>query len=251
MQNLNDFTKKIDEKFAADEEQILAYRESLNHQHEVIAARLGIYAKIADRIINTVIQPRMKKLVSYFKNASLSSSEPNGFDLICRFERIPRFPASTIFDFLVSHDADIKKIDITFSLQILPVFLKFDKSDTLSFSLDDLDESRLAEWVENRLLYFLDTYLKLEHIEQYQKQNIVRDPVCGAQVNKAFAISETGKDSQSYYFCNEDCRVEFVSDSGRYAPFRRLEDGVESHNTGSVEHLSNNGHKSPLSSVSN
>ena len=250
MQNLDNFTKKIDEKLAADEEQILAYRQSLNHRHEVTTTRLAIYVKTANRIINAVIQPRLEKLVSYFKNASLSSSEPDGRDLICRFEKIPRFPASTTFDFLVSHDADIKKIDITFTLQILPVFIKFDKRDTLSFSLDDLDESRVAKWVENRLLYFLDTYLQLEHVEQYQKQNIVRDPVCGAQVNKAFAISEMGKDTQIHYFCNEDCRVEFISNPSIYAQYRRLEESVETHNVASVEHPSDNERKPPLSFVS-
>ena len=64
MQNLNDFTKKIDGKLAADKNQILAYQQSLNRQHEVRTTRLGMYVKIADQIINTVIRPRMEKLVN-------------------------------------------------------------------------------------------------------------------------------------------------------------------------------------------
>jgi YHS domain-containing protein len=171
--------------------------------------------------------------------------------LICQFETRPRFPAATTLGFLVSHDADIENINITYSLQILPVFMSFDKRGAFSSSLDDLDESRLAEWVENRLLYFLDTYLQLAHHEQYQKQNLVHDPVCGTQVNKAFAISESGQGSQRYYFCTEDCRAKFILEADRHGPSRPLEGGAEFHIIGSGKHPRHSAHKSPLSSVSN
>ena len=74
---------------------------------------------------------------------------------------------------------------------------------------------KLVKWVENKFLYFLDTYLQLEHHEQYQKKNLVHDPVCGTQVNKAFAISESARDSQNNYFCTEDCRAKFILEAGR------------------------------------
>jgi YHS domain-containing protein len=250
MQSLNDFTQKIDGKLAAEEEQIVAYQLFLNRQHEARATRLAIYATIAEQVIGTVIRPRVEKLVSYFENASLSSPDANGGHLICRFEKIPRFPASTTLDFLVSHDADIKKIDIAVSLQILPVFMKFDKRGALSISLDDPDESRLAEWVEKMLLNFLDIYFQLAHHEQYQKQNLVHDPVCGVQVNKAFAISESGQDSRRYYFCTEDCRAKFILEADRYGPSRPLEGGAKLHTLGSEKHPPHSDRKSPLSSVS-
>ena len=77
MQNLKDFTQKIDEKFAADKEQILAYQLFLNRQHEARTTRLAIYTKIADRVLDIIIRPRMEKLVSYFENASLSFPDSN------------------------------------------------------------------------------------------------------------------------------------------------------------------------------
>jgi hypothetical protein len=80
MQNLNGFTQKIDGKLAAGEEQIAACQQSLNRQHEGRTTRLGIYVKIADQIINAVIRPRVEKLVSYFKNASISSLDSHGRD---------------------------------------------------------------------------------------------------------------------------------------------------------------------------
>jgi YHS domain-containing protein len=251
MQSLNDFIKKIDGKLAAEEEQILAHQQSLNRQHEVRTTRLGIYTKIADQVLDNVIRPRMERLVSYFENASLSSQDANGRRLICRFEVSPRFPAGTTLDFWVSHDDGIENIDIIWSLQILPVFMKFDKRGALSISLDDPDESRLVEWVEKTLLNFLDIYFQLAHHEQYQKQNLVRDPVCGTQVNKAFAISETCQGSQRYYFCTEDCRAKFILEAERPGPSRPLEGGAELHTIGSEKHPSHSARKSPMSSVSN
>jgi YHS domain-containing protein len=89
--------------------------------------------------------------------------------------------------------------------------VKYDKQDTISFSLGAVDESRCEEWVEQKLLSFLDVYLQLGHIKQYQKQNLVIDPVCGVQVNKAYAITEGAVESQTHFFCGEDCRAKFLS----------------------------------------
>lgn len=225
MQDLLGFTKRIEVRLAADEERNLSDRQRHSRRDQARKEQQAVFTKKADEIMGAVITPRMERLVSYFENASISLADSNGVHCIYRFETRPRFPASITLGFSVSHDADIENCTVAYSLQILPVFLEYDSKDSVSFPLDTVDETQLAGWVEQRLLSFLDTYFQLEHIEQYQKQNLVSDPVCGVQVNKAFAPAEALHGSQSFFFCSEDCRARFVSEPGRYAPSGKREHG--------------------------
>jgi P-type Cu+ transporter len=42
------------------------------------------------------------------------------------------------------------------------------------------------------------------------------DPVCGAKVNEANAVSKHGYAGVMYYFCSTDCRLKFEEDPGKY-----------------------------------
>ncbi len=46
------------------------------------------------------------------------------------------------------------------------------------------------------------------------------DPVCGMTVNSHDAISATGDDDATYYFCGEGCRTTFLAGTGEPAPQR-------------------------------
>lgn len=211
MKNLLEFTQRIENLLAVEEKRNQSLQQELNLQHRRRTERLTFYEEKAGLILGTIIRPRMEKLIGYFENASLSS--PNFASGYCRarFQIRPRFPASTTLGFSVSHDVDMRNLYIKYTLQILPIFVKFDKQDIIEFSIDAVDESKCEKWVEQKLVSFLEVYLQLGHLEQYQKQNLVIDPFCGVQVNKAYAISEGALPSQIHFFCSEDCRVEFIS----------------------------------------
>jgi YHS domain-containing protein len=170
------------------------------------------FAAVADRIAGSILRPRIEQLVSYFDNASVSSPDSGCSHCVCRFESTPRFPASTTLQLSVGHDETVEEMTITYGLEILPVFLEFETRDSLALDIDDPDEERLAQWVDDKLVGFVDTYLKLEHIEQYQRRNIVTDPVCKSRIHKAKAAAEDSFMKRSYYFCSEDCHAKFVAD---------------------------------------
>jgi YHS domain-containing protein len=51
----------------------------------------------------------------------------------------------------------------------------------------------------------------------------VIDPVCGMTIESASAQGRTAYQSNTYYFCSEDCLRAFRSDPGRYAGAERHE----------------------------
>ena len=212
MKSLTGFSGEIERKLALEEEKKQAYQQQLSQRHEMRTDRLEIFSRTAEQIVNEIIRPRMERMVSYFDNASIPSPDCAASHCVARFETRPRYPASVTVEFSVSHDAEIEQVNVIYMLEILPIFFKYEKRDAISFSLADVDTSRCENWVEGKLLAFLDGYLQLEHIEQYQKQNLVTDPVCGMQVNKAFAIAEANLGSQKYYFCTQECHDKFVAE---------------------------------------
>ncbi len=66
------------------------------------------------------------------------------------------------------------------------------------------------------MLGFIDAYVQLQTLEQYQSENLVVDPVCQMRFNKAVAGSELIYEGRTYYFCVDECRRKFVADPQRY-----------------------------------
>ncbi len=219
MQNLSQFIENMERKLSANEEQTEAYRRKLYQQHGVRRERMLLFTEEVDQILDTVIQPRMEKLVGFFENATLKSVDATSADIIrCEsvFESSPQFPAKVSFGFSISHDAEIKTLCIVCDQEILPVFVKYDAQETLLVKPAAANSSLIETWVETKILSFLDTYFQLARIEQYQRGNLVLDPVCGIQVNKAFVIQEALFENQHYYFCSKDCHDEFTADPMKY-----------------------------------
>ncbi len=59
---------------------------------------------------------------------------------------------------------------------------------------------------------------------QLKQTNTVLDPVCGMTVNQRITEIATTIQGQTYYFCAEGCRKEFVADPQKYlnpAPLKK------------------------------
>jgi len=72
------------------------------------------------------------------------------------------------------------------------------------------DEEALAGWVEDRILDFLDTYLRLETHPLYQKVNTVIDIVCGMHITSTSATCSVEQHGRTFYFCSEHCKEAFI-----------------------------------------
>ena len=46
--------------------------------------------------------------------------------------------------------------------------------------------------------------------------NVVRDPVCGMEINVENAVERTEYQGEVFYFCSDQCRNRFDEDPGRF-----------------------------------
>jgi YHS domain-containing protein len=216
MATLEELERRIKQKLAGSEEERRTKQEQLHNGMMELQARLSRYTAVADRLTCEVIRPRLQKLVDCFDNAHLSEEEGGRHSVVCRFEPNDRFPATATLELGITRDGEAHSVELYYSLSILPVFFPFDKEGHLVQLLESVDEDKVATWVEDRILGFLDVYLRLETLESYQAENAVTDPVCGMPLNKVHASAETEYRGAKYYFCVEDCRRKFLAGPDRY-----------------------------------
>lgn len=212
----NDFESRIREKLAASDESRRTRRDGLSHEMNDLDDRLKRYTVVADRLMKAVILPRVGKLLKCFTDAPPPQVEQTRHTLVCRFPHSARFPATAALELSVTRDGDAHNVALEYGLHILPTFVPVNAEAHLVLPLDAVDEAKGAAWVEERILAFVDAYLKLETADPYQQENMVTDSVCGMRINKVNAASELEYNNETYYFCAEQCRRLFEEKPERY-----------------------------------
>lgn len=167
---------------------------------------------VARRLSDKVILPRMEELARHFDNAKIEVLKSDAdFNCLCEFAHTPRFPATVKIGIsLLPGNNDF--LTARYDLNIFPVLMEFNHNSEEVFPLD-CDEESLAGWVEDRILEFIDTYLRLETQPFYQKDNTVIDIVCGMRIPSTSATSTVERHGRIFYFCSEHCKDAFIKEN--------------------------------------
>jgi YHS domain-containing protein len=217
MNDLSDLESRITEKLAAQEAQA---RQHYNHQAERMHEwqdRHDRYTALADHLVRDIIRPRLEKMVSRFDNAQLLCDDRSGrHTCVCSFEHTARFPATARLELAVTRDGSAENIWLLYDLSIVPVYFHFDGQDRMVIPVDLVNDEKVAAWFDDKIMRFLDSYLAVGMVDQYQSENEEIDPVCGMRVNKLYAAEPVKYQGRNYYFCVPACREKFNIDPERY-----------------------------------
>jgi len=217
MDDLDRLEQQVREKLSSVTQRRMVEQKSIRREMEERENRQHAYEDAARRLMDSVIRPRVEKVVAFFQNGTFSSvGAKTESQCSCRFEKTPDFPASTNLSFAVSSDAEVKNAIVTYELEILPIYFQFQGHDQLVMPIGGIDDRCVAVWVESKLLGFVDAYVRLQTLDQYQVENQVTDPVCAMRINRAAAFKSASYEGKTYYFCAEGCHERFVAEPGRY-----------------------------------
>lgn len=223
MSDLTELEHLIQERLDAAAARRRANHESLCREMEEHEQRRSKFDTMAQRLTDNVIRPRLIKLVGLFSNAQLFDIDRAiGYGCVCHFAHTPEYPASTTLSISIVSDIGMENTIITYQLEILPIFFKFEGHDQLVVPVDAIADEAVESWVNEKVLGFTDTYLQLQVIEQYQQSNMVVDPVCGMRINRADAEANAEYGGRRYYFCVKQCHEKFLTDPERYATRRQV-----------------------------
>jgi YHS domain-containing protein len=212
----NNFESRLRDRLAANDEGRRSQRDRLTQEMNHLDERLKRYTALADHLMKAQILPRVGKLLECFTAAPPPQVEQTRHNLVCRFPHSDRFPATAVLELGVTRDGDARNVALEYKQNIVPTFVPANAEAHLVLPLDAVDEAKVAAWVEERLLAFVDAYLKVETVDQYQQDNIVSDPVCGMRINKLHAAAALEYRGVKYFFCAEQCRRAFEEKPERY-----------------------------------
>lgn len=168
------------------------------------------FEAVAARIVNEVIRPRLELLPSHLPQARLAR-DGQGAQCTCWIGYSSRFPASMKIEFTVEPDASSQQAVVRSEVYLVPAFVRYDAHDKFVLRLDSADDSQLAQWVEDRAIAALDTYLRLDRGAEDADDEPVVDPVCGMRLRRSSAAAQTDYRGHAYFFCAETCRRKFAS----------------------------------------
>jgi YHS domain-containing protein len=159
----------------------------------------------------------MQKIAEYFKHAHIrDDDDPYNDRCALHLDPTVRFPTTVKLEFAVSHDAPCETLFVLFKCEMLPVFFPFECGGRLALPLGRVNNDTVAAWVDERLVCFVNTYLRVEAADQYDMKQLATDPVCRMRINPLYAAASSVFDGQTYYFCQEDCLHRFVKDPRQY-----------------------------------
>ena len=122
MTDPTDLDDQIRQRLAAAEAAKQRCRERVEQNRIDLERRYKEFGVTADRIVATLIRPRLGKLCRHFDNAELLQADQSSrYHAVCRFKHTERFPATTNLTLSVSHDERVQQFIAKYDLEILPV----------------------------------------------------------------------------------------------------------------------------------
>jgi YHS domain-containing protein len=213
MADIAQLTSRIDAEFADVQKKIDTFQQQAKEEY---AAREKRYQELfvpALQRIPELLRPRMQVLVDKFKDKVKFTPVVTERLRQCTFQFDSRM-ARIALTFRVSHDAPVKNLVFDQTLEVLPILMQFDKHASLTVPLDNIDEGKITQWVDDRIVAFIKTFLAIHQNQYYQKDSLVTDPVAGVEMPRYAAKCTLESAGKTYYFVSEETRREFEQQKG-------------------------------------
>jgi YHS domain-containing protein len=220
------FQERVEEIVTTAERERESRRQALSSEMTERDTLAEAFGRAAARVQEELVQPRVAAVARHFDNAHVEELRtPAGVHSRCTFKRTDQYPASVALTVGVLRDPDRAVASVFCRVEIVPELGEFEKGTYNDVAVDALErgaaDGEVAGFLDDALLRFLASYLRLEVSPLYQKVATTRDPVCGMTITAADAGASVDHSRHRYYFCSTTCRDKFVASPDAY-----LRDGV-------------------------
>jgi len=207
MADMSTLLNRIDAEFSALDAKIKRAQGEKQDEHKDRQQRLAAFEKEMETLPD-VWKPRLEALIQRFGDKAKVTP---------RLEATSRAVAMNFqselakihLRFSAAIDQDVRRLILLYDLEILPTLMQFDSHAQAEWPLDAIDRKAIGEWVDDRIVSFVKTYLSLHENEYYLKEHMVSDPVAGVRFPKFAAASTLDWGGKTYYFIGDETRREF------------------------------------------
>jgi len=175
------------------------------------------YEKMRAELAERVIKPRLEEIAREVPGLQHDlKKDIDGAMLTLSFPRTPERAALIELILSISHDDSFKQVMFEYELRIIPVFIEFEKFSKLMLPLDGLKTDLVAAWLDERLLAFMKTYLNMQFVEQYQRENMATDPVLNRRFPSNLAVGTIEHKGSKFQFASAESMTMFKTDPEKY-----------------------------------
>jgi YHS domain-containing protein len=208
MSTAGSLTERIDAEFSAAESRLEQFRARRVQEYQDRQERLERFEQTILDELRKIWESRLDVLAKKFGQRMdvHPTVEPGSRSVTLEFKSSL---ARIQLRFSVAPDAEVRKLVITYDVDILPILMKFDSHDQLELPLDAINGAQLAEWLDDRIVSFVRTYLALHENPYYLQSQMVQDPIAKVQFPKFAAAAQLEQNGKTIYFIDESTLREF------------------------------------------
>jgi hypothetical protein len=208
----NDLAARIDGVIAATKDKMKSAQQDVLQEYVERQKRLEKYTATLPRVLE-VAKPKLEVLARRLGERVQVTPQTSGNTRSARFA--VKSPLAQI-NLTVSAfpDRDAKNVVAEYDLQIVPVLMRFESHSEFITPIDKPDLAGLGKWLDDRLVGFVETFMKLHENEYYTKDQYVEDPVVKVRFPRFAAGATLEHGGQTHYFVDERTRQEFARQKG-------------------------------------
>lgn len=225
MSDVEELKQRLSKEFSGLTETISKVQADAAKEFQDAKARYESFRALAVRVVEEVIDPRVEALKGFFQNvvvkrelftAGAPAAVPHGGRLTLALSHTMECPAKVTLSLQIGHDEKIENLIVGYRLEILPIFFDYKKSDELATPIAAANLEEVARWLDDRLVGFVRDYLKIQTIDNYQRELLVTDPVLNHRFPRTFAKTQRTHKGSTYYFLTDETAADFDKDPSRY-----------------------------------
>ena len=168
MPDIKNLVSRIDAEFSAVEQKVKKLQSQQAEQQAELQNRLERLNKVFDELQQGIWRPRLELLVKKFGDRVhatpriVPSTREVTFEFQSHVARI-RLKLSALTD------RDVEKVVLSYDLDIIPVLMRFKNHAEIEFPLEGVDKEAATQWLDDRIVEFVQTYFSMGESEIYLK----------------------------------------------------------------------------------
>jgi YHS domain-containing protein len=208
MSHINDLLSRIDGTLTTVRDRVKQEQQQRLQEHLQRQKRLEQYEKVQAQVVE-VAKPRLEALAQRAGDRAVVTPSVAQTRRSVMFDfKSPRVYITLTFS--VSPDREVKNAVVEYNLRIVPVLWKFDSHAEFAIPIDAFDPDSLARWLDDRIIGFVELYVKIHEDELYEQAEFVEDPVANVKFPKFAAGATLEYGGRTCYFIDEQTRDEFA-----------------------------------------
>jgi YHS domain-containing protein len=212
MPDVNSLASRLDAEFSALEAKVKKLQAEQVRGYEQRQERLEQLGKVFDEL-RDIWKPRLELLVKKFEGRVQVTPRIVPATREATFEFQSRL-AHVKLKLSATTDRDVRKVILSYDLEIIPVLMRFKPHDEVEFPLNAVDKEAVAKWIDDRIVDFVQTYFSMGENEIYLRDSMVEDPIAHVSFPKYAAATTLEWRGRTFYFIGEETRREFEKQNG-------------------------------------